>query len=74
MRALLAGIPLTPVSRIAGTIVFAATDESPDSHGAIYALPDDRLCLRVPPSLLDLENSLQLAQIIDNCMSEGTKY
>ena len=68
----LSGMPLTPVSRVVGTMILAATDEAPDSHGAVYALPDDKVCLRIPPDLLNLENSLLLFKLLDERMSKET--
>lgn len=45
-RVALAGIPLTPVHRVAGAIVCAATDPNWETSGASYNLPDDGLVMR----------------------------
>lgn len=44
----LAGIPLTPVPRIAGAIFFSATDPSPASNGSAWLLPDNGPVFHVP--------------------------
>ncbi|KAI0270415.1 hypothetical protein BC834DRAFT_967214 [Gloeopeniophorella convolvens] len=38
---ILAGIPLTPVARVAGAIFRAATDPNPETNGCPWVLPDD---------------------------------
>ncbi|TDL26316.1 NAD-binding protein [Rickenella mellea] len=48
LKAVMAGIPLTPVPRIAGAIFLAATDKEPDTNGAVYSLPDDREVFQIP--------------------------
>lgn len=40
LKIFLAGIPLTPVERVAGAIVKAATDANSNTNGAVYTLPD----------------------------------
>lgn len=47
MRLLLAGIPLTPISRIAGAVFRAATDPDPATSGCPWVLPDDGPVIRV---------------------------
>lgn len=37
----LAGIPLTPIPRIAGAILRSATDPNPESSGCPWMLPDE---------------------------------
>lgn len=44
----MAGIPFTPVPKIAGAIVLAATDGAPNTNGAAYTLPDERDVFRIP--------------------------
>ncbi|PPR01718.1 hypothetical protein CVT24_001594 [Panaeolus cyanescens] len=44
----LAGIPLTPVSRVAGAIFLAATDTDPKTNGAAWLLLDDGPVFIVP--------------------------
>ncbi|KAL0956837.1 hypothetical protein HGRIS_002949 [Hohenbuehelia grisea] len=44
----LAGIPKTPVPRIAGAIFYAATDRSPASNGSAWLLTDDGPVFQVP--------------------------
>ncbi len=41
VKLLLAGIPLTPVTRIVGAIFYSATDPDPDSNGSAWLLLDD---------------------------------
>ncbi|KAG7446651.1 NAD(P)-binding protein [Guyanagaster necrorhizus] len=41
IKLLLAGIPLTPVTRIVGAIFYSATDPDPDSNGSAWLLLDD---------------------------------
>ena len=48
MKALLVGIPMVPIQRVVGTMVFAATDTEPGTTGAAYTLPDHRELLRIP--------------------------
>lgn len=48
MKLALAGVPMVPISRVAGAMFLAATDEEPGSHGAVYSLPDEREVFRVP--------------------------
>lgn len=45
----MSGIPLVPVPRIAGAIILAATDTTPNTAGSAYVLPDDREVFRIPP-------------------------
>ncbi|GJJ06297.1 hypothetical protein Clacol_000488 [Clathrus columnatus] len=40
MKIFLAGIPLTPVERVAGTVIKAATETNPDTNGSVYTIPD----------------------------------
>lgn len=44
----LAGIPLTPVSRIAGALFYASTDPNMATSGSAYLLPDDGPVFSVP--------------------------
>ncbi|KAF8893434.1 hypothetical protein BD779DRAFT_1467786 [Infundibulicybe gibba] len=44
----LAGIPLTPVPRIAGAIFYAATSPDPETNGCAWLLPDDGPVFLVP--------------------------
>ncbi|KAF9564732.1 NAD(P)-binding protein [Agrocybe pediades] len=48
VKLLLAGIPLTPVSRVAGAIFYAATDVDEDSNGSAWLLLDDGPVFQVP--------------------------
>lgn len=40
-KVFLAGIPWTPVDRVAAAILYAATDPDPDTSGSAWLLPDD---------------------------------
>ncbi|KAI0061324.1 NAD(P)-binding protein [Artomyces pyxidatus] len=54
VKVVLAGIPLTPVSRIAGAIVCAAVDPDPATAGCPYVLPDDGPVMRLDKEKLTL--------------------
>lgn len=47
VKVALAGIPLTPVTRIAGAIVCAATDSDMETSGCPWLLPDDGYVFRL---------------------------
>jgi hypothetical protein len=47
-KVFLAGIPLTPVSRIAGAIFYSATNPDPETSGCAWLLPDDGPVFLVP--------------------------
>jgi NAD(P)-dependent dehydrogenase (short-subunit alcohol dehydrogenase family) len=47
VRVLLAGIPLTPIERVAGAIVYAATDPDMGTSGCTWLLPDDGYVFRL---------------------------
>ena len=48
VKVLLAGIPKTPVSRVAGAIFYAATDSDENSSGSAWLLVDDGPVFMVP--------------------------
>lgn len=48
VKVFLAGIPLTPVSRIAGAIIYVATSPDPATNGSAWLLPDDGPVFMVP--------------------------
>ncbi|KAF9462472.1 hypothetical protein BDZ94DRAFT_1322648 [Collybia nuda] len=48
VKLLLAGIPLAPVPRIAGAILYAATDPNPETNGSAWLLTDDGPVFMVP--------------------------
>ncbi|KAI0043269.1 NAD(P)-binding protein [Auriscalpium vulgare] len=50
----LAGIPLTPVDRIAAAIFYAATDPDPETNGLPWLLPDEGPVFRVDREQLTL--------------------
>lgn len=52
MRALLAGLTLTPVDRIAGAIFLSATDPNLKTSACAYLLPDDGPVLQVEKEAL----------------------
>lgn len=52
MKLLLAGLPLTPVPRIAGAVFRAATDPDVATSGCPWVLPDDGPVIRVEKELL----------------------
>ncbi|PVF96568.1 NAD(P)-binding protein [Serendipita vermifera] len=53
-KVILAGIPLTPIERVAGAIVNAATDPDWETSGATYSLPDQGEVLRIDRHELNL--------------------
>ncbi|KAJ4477457.1 hypothetical protein J3R30DRAFT_3486028 [Lentinula aciculospora] len=48
LKVFLAGCPLTPVPRIAGAIIYAASHPDPATSGCGYILPDDGPVFKVP--------------------------
>ncbi|KZV62661.1 NAD(P)-binding protein [Peniophora sp. CONT] len=52
VKVALAGIPLTPVSRIAGAVFYAALDADASSDGAPWLLPDDGPVFLLPQEKL----------------------
>ena len=48
VKIFLAGIPKTPVSRIAGAIFYAATDRDENSSGSAWLLVDDGPVFMIP--------------------------
>lgn len=51
-RIAVAGIPLLPIERVAGTIVFSSTDPDIASTGAVWLLPDDGPLLRLEKEII----------------------
>lgn len=49
VKLVLAGIPLTPVPRVAGAIFYAATNPDPETNGCAWLLLDDGPVFRVKP-------------------------
>jgi hypothetical protein len=43
----MAGIPLTPIERVAGAIFYAATDPDMETSGCPWLLPDDGYVFRL---------------------------
>ena len=41
------GIPFVSVEKVSRTIILAATDPAPESHGAAYTIPDERQVIRI---------------------------
>src|ERR1700761_5336906 len=64
LKLLLAGIPLTPVPRIAGAIFRAATDPDLKTSGCPWVLPDDGPVIRVEKEALRTGVYLMLANRI----------
>lgn len=52
IKVALAGVPLTPVERVAGTIFCAATDADMETSGCPWVLLDDGLVLRLEREIL----------------------
>ena len=51
-RIAVAGIPLLPIERVAGTILFSSTDPNIASTGAVWLLPDDGPLLRLEKEIV----------------------
>ena len=52
MKVALAGIPLTPIARIAGAVFYSALDTDASSDGAPWLLPDDGPVFLLPKEKL----------------------
>ncbi len=61
VKLFLAGIPMTPIERIAGTIFFIATDSSTETNGCAFMLPDDGPVFMIPKE----EFKMGVYQMID---------
>jgi len=48
MKILVAGVPITPVARVAGAIVYASTSPDPATSGCAYMLPDNGPVFKLP--------------------------
>ena len=51
-RIAIAGIPLTPIERVAGTIIFSSTDPDIASTGAVWLLPDGGSLFRLEKEIV----------------------
>ncbi|KAF8520391.1 NAD(P)-binding protein [Hysterangium stoloniferum] len=58
VKLFLAGLPLTPIQRVGGTIFRVATDPNPETNGAIYTLPDDGEAYRIDRPDLSLNKGI----------------
>ncbi|KAF8160684.1 hypothetical protein B0H34DRAFT_697678 [Crassisporium funariophilum] len=67
LKIALAGLPLTPVSRVAGAIFFAATDRDDASNGSAWLLLDDGPVFMVPKE----EFKLGVYKMIDDRANAG---
>lgn len=54
LKVILAGIPLTPVPRVAGAIIYAATNPDPAINGSAWTLMDDGPVFMLPKEELKL--------------------
>ncbi|KAF8256821.1 hypothetical protein EI94DRAFT_1788863 [Lactarius quietus] len=70
MKLLLAGIPLTPVSRIAGAIFRAATDPDFATSGCPWVLPDDGPVIRVEKEAL----RVGVYEVLSNRIRRATNF
>ena len=53
LKAVMNGMPLSPIHRVAGSIVLAITDPDPRTHGAAYTIPDEREVFLIPHTELN---------------------
>ena len=72
VKVLMAGIPLTPVSRIGAAIFSAATDTDPLTNGAVWTLPDDGPVLRIDRAQLRLNQGVY--KLINDRIEAITRY
>ena len=70
VKLILAGIPLTPVPRVAGAIFKAATDPDMNTSGSSYLLLDDGPVFRVPKE----EFKLGVYKMIDDRANAARAY
>lgn len=70
VKLLLAGIPLTPVPRIAGAIFRAATDPDLATSGCPWVLPDDGPVIRIEKEAL----RAGVYEMMDNRIRRVTGY
>src|ERR1700761_2697325 len=70
LKLMLAGIPLTPVPRIAGAIFRAATDPDLKTSGCPWVLPDDGPVIRVEKEAL----RTGVYEMLSNRIRRATKY
>ncbi|TRM70193.1 hypothetical protein BD626DRAFT_476594 [Schizophyllum amplum] len=72
VKVFLAGVPLTPVSRVASTILYTASEPSEDTNGCAWALLDDGPVVRVDEG----EFKLGIYGVLDarvNALTKGLK-
>jgi len=70
VKLLLAGIPLTPVPRIAGAIFYTATNPDPATNGCAWLLPDNGPVFLVPRE----EFKLGVYKMIDDRVNSLLAY
>ena len=70
LKMLLAGIPKTSVSRVAGAIFYAATDRDEKSNGSAWLLVDDGPVFMVPKE----EFKQGVYKMIDDRANAGRAY
>jgi hypothetical protein len=70
VKIILAGIPKTPVSRVAGAIFYAATDRDEKSNGSAWLLVDDGPVFMVPKE----EFKQGVYKMIDDRANAGRAY
>jgi hypothetical protein len=70
VKVFLAGIPFTPVSRIAATIIHVATNPDPATNGSAWLLTDDGPAFMVPKE----EFKLGVYKMIDDRKNRMLKY
>lgn len=70
LKVALAGIPLTPVPRIAGAVIYAAAHPDPATSGSVYALPDSGPVFKVPRE----EFKMGVYKLLDDRANSLLKY
>ena len=66
----LAGIPMTPIARVAGAIVNAATDPDWETSGSTYSIPDDGTVLRIERQ----ELAVGIYKILNDRVQSAIRY
>lgn len=69
MQVILAGMPYSRMSAVAGAVVLAATDPDLSTNGSVYTIPDDKEVFRVDHKDLDLFDAGLYKQLGDRVAS-----
>lgn len=70
VKLILAGLPMTPVPRVAGAIFYASTEPNPETSGSAWLLPDDGPVFLVPKEAF----KLGVYKMIDDRINSLTRH